>query len=416
MTIMQASQTVNRNMADHSSKHLANPSSARRLSGAFIALFLVAISVTACGGPNKELAQQYIKKAKEQLAMRQYIAALEFLDKALAADPKNVDGRFLKSETFYNTARVDEAAKIMVELYKETPDNAGVRVGLAHMRKDQGLYPEAIKLFDSLPMDPSFQLPIAECLIGVGRHDDAANMLGELLADNPWDPKAYLLYSRVEAKRNREESAKLWGDYYRNNETLRDGERQALRAEHQGNMPLALLTRGRNAYRNGHLFEGAALLEAAIKLAPKIAPAYLTTGRILTDLGRSAEAIRFIETALGLKPDMPNWKARLAKAKEQLIQLQDKPRSVLDMAALYEVQSKPDLSRAVVLYEAHRDAKNVAALRLVVKHFTRPEDGFIRVWAWRNAAIADPESPGFLEGFKSESAKLGVDLKAPTGG
>ena len=102
-------------MADHSSKHLANPSSARRLSGAFIALFLVAISVTACGGPNKELAQQYIKKAKEQLAMRQYIAALEFLDKALAADPKNVDGRFLKSETFYNTARVDEAAKIMVD-------------------------------------------------------------------------------------------------------------------------------------------------------------------------------------------------------------------------------------------------------------------------------------------------------------
>jgi tetratricopeptide (TPR) repeat protein len=413
---MQAPQTIDPNMAAQGSTLQFNQSSALRFRSTLVGLFLVAISVTACGGPDKKTAQQYLKKAEDQLAMRQYIAALEFLDKALAADPKNSRGRFLKSETFYNTARVDEAAKIMAKLYKETPNDTGVRIGLAHMRKDQGMYPEAIKLFESLPMEASFQLPIAECLTGIGRHNDAANMLGELLAANPWDPKAYLLYSRVETKRSREESAKLWGEFYRNNENLREGERQALRAEHEGNVPLALLTRGRNAYRSGLLFEGAAFLEAAIKAAPKIAPAYLTTGRILTDLGRSAEAIQAIETALSLKPDMPNWKARLTKAKEQLTQLQDRPRSVLEMAALYEAQSKPDLVRAVVLYEAHRDITNVAALRLVVKHFGSPEDAFIRVWAWRNAVIADPKSPGFLAGLKSESAKLGVDLKAPTGG
>lgn len=147
-----------------------------------------------------------------------------------------------------------------------------------------------------------------------------------------------------------------------------------------------------------------------------MARAYLTIGRILTDLGRSEEAVKAIETALSLKPDMPKWKERLRQAGEQLTRPQDKPLSILEMAALYNAQSKPDLARAAVLFEANRDPKNVPALRLVVKHFDRPEDAFIRVWAWRNAVLADPKQPGFVEALKGEASALAIDLKIPDGG
>ena len=377
---------------------------------------LIALCLCACGGPNKKAAERHIKMALTQLDMRQYIAALEFLNKALDADPENRTARFLKAELLYNTARVEEAAKVMSKLYEEFPEDEAVRMGLAYMRKDQGLHEQALELFKSIPMTPALYHPVAECLTGVGKHDDAANMIGELLAADPWDPKAYLLFSRLESKRKRDEPAKLWGDFYRDNEKFREAERTALRAEHQGNAPEAALTRGRNLYRSGRLFSSMNMLEKVVQAQPEMARAYLTLGRILTDLGRSEDAIKYLEAALKLKPDMPNWQSRLAKAKEQLTQLADKPRSILDMAALYETQSKPDLVRAVVLFEANRDPKNAQTLRLVVKYFDRPKDAFIRLWAWRLAILADPEQAGFVSAFQGEAAGLGVDLKVPTSG
>lgn len=371
--------------------------------------------MSACGGPDKKAAERNIKMAQTQLEMRQYIAALEFLNKALDADPENRVARFLKAELLYNTARVEEAAKIMSKLYEQFPDDEGVRTGLAYMRKDQAFYDQALELFKSIPMTPSLYQPMAECLTGVGQHDDSANMLGELLARDPWDPKAYLLFSRVESKRKRDDSAKSWGEFYRKNEIIRDAERQALRSENQGNGPEALLIRGRSLYRTGRLFPGLDLLNTAVQANPKMARAHLTIGRILTDLGQSEEAVKAIETALALKPDMAKWKARLSKAKEQLNLLRDKPRSILDMAALYDTQSKPDLVRAAVLFEANRDPKNLSALRLVVKYFDRPEDAFIRVWAWRHAVVADPKQAGFVSALKGEASNLGVDLKIPSG-
>lgn len=394
----------------------SNRSSVHRHSGAVVGFFLLAMSISACGGPDKAAAKKHVQMAETQLKMRQYTAALEFLNKALAADPENFEARFLMSESFYNTARVEEAAKIMSKLYEEFPGIEKVRTGLAYMRKDQALYDQAIKLFESIPMSPALYLPIAECLTGVGRHDEAANMLGELLADNPWDTKAYHQFSRLESKRKREDSAKLWGDFYRGNEKLREAERLALRAEHEGNMPGAMLSRGRNFYRSGRLFPGLKMLEAAVKAEPKMAPALLTIGRILTDLGQSADAVAVIEKALSIKGDMPNWKKRLEEAKAQLELFKGKTRSILEMADQYASQTKPDLARAVVLFEADRTQKDVATMRLVLKYFNKPEDAFIRVWAWRNIVLTDPKNASFTAALKAETTQLAVELKLPAGG
>ncbi|MBI5852615.1 MAG: tetratricopeptide repeat protein [Planctomycetes bacterium] len=357
-----------------------------------------------------------LAEAKAQLETRHYEPALAAFDAVLAIDPGHVDARGLKAEILLNTARLDEAAEILVDLREELGSHTGVTWLLAMVRKDQGRFAEALELFDALPEARRPRAAVAEALSGLGRHDDAADQVAASLVDDPWNSADYYVLSTIETRRGREREARLWGEHHRGQEAERVAERKARGFEYAGQAVAAKLARAEAQSLRGSWSEAVKNLQEILQADPRAASAYSTLGRIQSDLGQAAAAVGALEQAVALQPADGILRQLLAQERALAQNPATARRTPLEMARYHAAVGDLEKARAVAIYAVRLNPGDLATLRFVETVFDREPDAFVRLWAWRQALGIAPRDAGLRSAWEKLTAKLGLRLTAPSAG
>lgn len=359
---------------------------------------------------------EHLAKAKAQLESRHYEPALAAFDEVLAIDPGHVDARGLKAEILLNTARLDEAAEILVGLREELGSHAGATWLLAMVRKDQGRFAEALELFDALPEARRPKTAMAEALSGSGRYDDAADQVAASLVDDPWNSADYYALSTIESRRGRDHEARVWGDHYRSQEAERVAERKARGFEYAGQAMAAKLARAEGQFERGLWSEAVKNLQEVLQADPRAASAYSILGRIQSDLGQSAAAVGALEQAVALQPGNGILRQLLAQEKALAQNSVTAKRAPLEMARYHATVGELEKARTVAIYAVRQNPRDLATLRFVETVFDRERDAFVRLWAWRQALVIAPSDAALRTAWEKLTTKLGLRLTAPSAG
>ena len=80
----------------------------------------------------------------------------------------------------------------------------------------------------------------------------------------------------------------------------------------------------------------------------------------------------------------------------------------LDAARRFVALGEHDQARAAALFAAQSRPKDLSALRLVAQLFNRPQDAFVRLWAWQRAVALAPEDAALRSSRQAELTKLGM--------
>ncbi len=369
--------------------------------------FLACLLLFGCSGDEGALVDS-LARARDHLSRRQYAPALEAFDEVLAIDPSHVDARRLKAEIFYNTARLAEAEKLLVGLREEAVANLDVLWGLAMIYKDRMRFAEALTLFESLPLKERPLVPMAQTLTGVGRHDDAANWLGQHLAANPFDSKSYYLLSKIEFRRGRESQGQFWGDFYRGDDKNRADDGAARGMEFHGKPLEGMLFRARSLCQRGRWFDGMQEATRALRSNQNVPLAYFLIGQVMAFTGNSTDAVKALTSALAIDAGNPTATKLLADEKKKLAASGGKLHTPLDAARRFVALGEHDQARAAALFAAQSRPKDLSALRLVAQLFNRPQDAFVRLWAWQRAVALAPEDAALRSSRQAELTKLGM--------
>jgi len=373
-------------------------------------LVFVGCTLVACG-TDRAAADRHGQSAGVLLERQQYELAMLEIRAALAIDPRHQRARSLKARILLDTARLEEAEEVLAGLRDDYPGKHEFRSELAHVLKAQGRHRDALTMFASLPFSRTEILPTAECMLVLGQFRAAASLTAKLLASNPWQQNAYLLLAKIEAQRGERKTwAKIWGNSYRRMQQARETNTLGIDLESQGRAAEAALQFGRSLYRSGRLFEATLRINKALELDPNLAPAYLTLGRIMMDTGRSKNAVAAIGRALSLQPGKQNWQKRLAEARAMASADKDQKKTVFELAQQHAADGQHDKARVCALFAAQRSPGNVEARRLVGEYFNRPEDAFVRLWAWRAAGDPASRPAQFRDSIRKELQLLAVDF------
>lgn len=369
--------------------------------------FLACLLLFGCSGDEGALVDS-LARARDHLSRRQYAPALEAFDEVLAIDPSHVDARRLKAEIFYNTARLAEAEKLLVGLREEAATNLDVLWGLAMVYKDRMRFAEALTLFESLPLKERPPVPMAETLTGVGRHDDAANWLGQHLAADPFDSKSYYLLSKIEFRRGRESQGQFWGDFYRGDDKNRADDGTARGMEFHGKPLEGMLFRARSLCQRGRWFDGMQEATRVLRSNQNVPLAYFLIGQVMAFTGNSTDAVKALTSALAIDAGNLTATKLLADEKKKLAASNSKSHTPLDAAKRFVALGEHDQARAAALFAAQSRPKDLSALRLVAQFFNRPQDAFVRLWAWQRAVALAPEDAALRSSRQAELTKLGM--------
>jgi tetratricopeptide (TPR) repeat protein len=360
-----------------------------------------------CTGDEAALVDS-LARARDHLSRRQYAPALEAFDEVLAIDPSHFDARRLKAEIFYNTARLAEAEKLLVVLREEAATNLDVLWGLAMVYKDRMRFAEALTLFESLPLKDRPPVPMAETLTGVGRHDAAANWLGQHLAADPFDSKSYYLLSKIEFRRGRESQGQFWGDFYRGDDKNRADDGTARGMEFHGKPLEGMLFRARSLCQRGRWFDGMQEATRVLRSNQNVPLAYFLIGQVMAFTGNSTDAVKALTSALAIDAGNPTATKLLADEKKKLAASGGKSHTPLDAAKRFVALGEHDQARAAALFAAQSRPEDLSALRLVAEFFNRPQDAFVRLWAWQRAVALAPEDAALRSSRQAELTKLGM--------
>ena len=222
---------------------------------------------------------------------RQPEAALAWLDKAIAANPRNPAYRASQGAILRSLGRLDEAFAAYEALLTLQPESAEAQFGIGNVLRDKGRRGEA-------------QARYRRALELKADHVPALSNLGALLQTGGDLEAAKACYRRVlelnadapEALNNLGVIAKGEG---RNDEAMRCYERAlALRPAY----PEARYNLGNALKSIGRYAEAAACYEEAIRRDPAYADAYTNLGNVRKEAGRFDEALALYGNALALKP------------------------------------------------------------------------------------------------------------------
>ncbi|MCA8958677.1 MAG: tetratricopeptide repeat protein [Planctomycetes bacterium] len=368
-------------------------------------LLLAAAVFASCADPAKVLELRLVK-ARANLAQRQYDQALAAFDRVLELEPRHREALRSKAEVLFNTERFEEAAVVLEGVYRESPRDGGVVQDLARVRCGQGRWAEALKLLELLPEAARTRTVWAEALSGAGRHDDAANVIGALLIEDPWDETGYYQLSRIEHRRGRAKAAELWGELHRLRRPQREAEQRARQLDSQGHPQPARLARAQWLLNAGRWQPGAEQLEQALKAHPDDPNAQALMGVLLMELGHAPFAEKWLAKAVAAQPGHAEWEARLQAVRKRRADTKDEVTPILKMARACAKAGDLVRARALALYFAQRDPRE--APDLVVQWFDRPADAFIRLWALRRVAKVAKDDTAVVEAIRAECKALRI--------
>lgn len=117
-----------------------------------------------------------------------------------------------------NHPPIDTAKKLasLIQMSAEDPQNAEIHIEIGNIHYDLGEYDKAVnsyrKSLDILPDNPYVETDMATCLHRMGRHDEALNILDNVIKSQPDFPQA--LYNKgivlIHGKNDIESGIAVW--------------------------------------------------------------------------------------------------------------------------------------------------------------------------------------------------------------
>ncbi|QID18604.1 tetratricopeptide repeat protein [Nitrogeniibacter mangrovi] len=217
--------------------------------------------------------------------------ALQACEQLCAAQPANTDLKRLCATMHGMTGRFDASARMLREVLEQAPDDMDALFNLAVCEREQRRFAEArtcyLRYTERLPKAWEGWLNLAECQVLLGEANAALTSVERAIQYNPKAAPAWMTKGDALAALGR------------HGEALKAYERAnglALSAGAFAKIGLTLSQLGRHP-------EALERLDQAVKMDPQLTAARAGRAKVLTQLGRAAQAVDDYTAILAVTPD-----------------------------------------------------------------------------------------------------------------
>ncbi|MCA8956854.1 MAG: hypothetical protein KDC87_12325 [Planctomycetes bacterium] len=359
--------------------------------------------LVGCGqseSPFQSVGNETLAKARQLRERFDYEGALIEVDRFLRANPGHRGAQVLKAEVLLNLDRLDDADRLLGTMQIASAGDPVARALLGLVRKQQGRTKEALELLRSVPAKHVPRLQFAELLVDAGDWKTAAAEVSALLVDDPWHPSAYFMMSKIDGHRGRETHAEAWAALHRAHRLIRQRETLLRNRSASGDVANAQRRLAEALHESGAWYEALALLQQSARSDGTRPETFRLMAKILTELGQHAAARPCYARLAKLSPQDAEAAAHLAQ------ELPSRP--ALEVAREHAKAGRTAQARATALFAAKQNMRDPDALRLVVELHSEPGDGFVRLWALRQAVRTAPRDPELPRLAAQTAAALAV--------
>ena len=118
-----------------------------------------------------------------RLQQERYDEGIEYLERAIAADPNLVGARLNLAQAYGFQGRGERAGPLFRDVLRAVPENASARLGLARLEAEQGNHAEALQVARPIEAQlrdsPDGLLLLATCYAAANRRDDARSLVAD---------------------------------------------------------------------------------------------------------------------------------------------------------------------------------------------------------------------------------------------
>lgn len=326
--------------------------------------------------------------------------SLKYYDRAIAADPKDVEAQVAKGNTLLWMDRAQDAQALFARLHERYPQNETVSQGLdkAQRAAQAAVVAAAQRSGDTASVEAQLKDRLKQNAIDLG----AIRMLAELTAHHPQRCDEYVGYRRrVTEILSSDSGAGI--DLARAQEECGQADqaiatyRKVLQAEPQNNT--ALLELATTLWRAGRASESAEVFQSALRVNPGSFDGHVGMARALVSLDKDNEALAQYDEALKVSPD--NYEALQGKA--YLLYWTDKyPESRTIFQSLAK-RNPGDAQNAQILQKI-ADAEESAHWAAIRPTPTAPPQDWVRYYEQRLATY--PNDQVALRGWAAAQTQL----------
>ena len=267
-----------------------------------------------------ELATHFIAQGDRE-------SAKPLIAEILAKDARNEDALVLRASVAIDERRLDDAVAALRTVLRDVPDSARAQLLLGRTHELQGLVDLAqthyARAAQAGRFVPQYTMPYATYLVKLGRLNSAEGALREVLRAAPGHIPAYRMLAQVHLRQGNLVEAEAVADELNRSEkdavaaSLIRGAVQAARREFDGSMasfkraydlapgelqPLVAVVRSYLAA--GKTRDAVAFLQSAVQASPKNTSALLLQGQLLSQTGDPKGGARSYEAALKVDPKL----------------------------------------------------------------------------------------------------------------
>ena len=292
--------------------------------------------------------------------------ALEWYDKALAANPNSVDVHVTRGSFFFASGERDEGEKEYrkaIELSKEK-DKENLRIVLAEHYLFQGRMDDSEKELNAVIKEMNSRKArkvLAEIKLETGKAAEAKPIVDEILKENDKDLDGKYLRGRIALAEKRLDDAKaLFGEV----------------VKQDAGMARARLYNGLTDIQLGQIEVGRKEIDEAVKLDPTNARAQLLLGEVSLRMGAPAAAEKAALEVLRRNPSnvlaavlladsflaRKEWKKAEQIHQAMMKQLPKSPVGFLKMGVSRKLQGKPGEAAGFFAQAVERNPKDLTAI------------------------------------------------------
>ena len=241
---------------------------------------------------NVTAPQDFVSVGKRKLKQEDYQGAIAEFDKALAANPNDINSLYARSLANFDLQNFTAAISDLDRVIELNPNDAVAYYSRGNSYDSLEDYQSAIAdLDEAIRLDPQFASAYnnrGSSYYNLGDYQNAIADLDEAIRLNPQFAVAYS---------NRGNSYRSLGDYQN---AIADYD-EAIRLNPQ--LALAYNNRGSSYYNLGDYQNAIANYDEAIRLTPQFAVAYNNRGNIYRSLGNYQNALADLDEAIRLDPN-----------------------------------------------------------------------------------------------------------------